>query len=182
MKKIIISIAGILFIAASCGKHEENILKEDQIIERFVAYLNNQDYIIDSVEFSERLNMNKAPLRKPASGIARIVAGDSVYFYYAASYLANGTSQIFFDTNIKEIAEDLGLDTFERDFSVKKEIAGVGRFISGLDKGLTWCAEGEECFLIFNSDLGYGSNTVGIIPAYSPICFHIIIQKVIKNS
>ena len=37
MKKIIISIAGILFIAASCCKHEENILKEDQIIERFVA-------------------------------------------------------------------------------------------------------------------------------------------------
>jgi FKBP-type peptidyl-prolyl cis-trans isomerase 2 len=107
--------------------------------------------------------------------------GDSVYFYFTAYVIIGNSSFYIYDTNNKEDAKVAGLDTISRNFTPKGIIAGSGQVISGLDKGLLMCYLGEQSFLIFNSDLGYGSNSLGIVPPYSPLMFQVQIVGIKKN-
>lgn len=52
-------------------------------------------------------------------------------------------------------------------------VLGSGRVIAGFDEGIAKMRVGEKATLIFPSTLGYGSQTVGSIPANSSLIFDI---------
>lgn len=155
------------------------ILNQDQLIEKFVANLKSNG-TIKEVTYADGVTrglISKGNENQP------VEQGDSVYFYFAA-YIINGnstTSAILYDTNIKSIAESAGINIEIRNFNPLGEIAGNGRLIAGVNKGLKMCKLNEESILVFNSDMGYGSQAVGIVPPYSPLFFHIKIVHIKKN-
>ena len=173
---LLMVFAGILSVMGfmSCGADGEDILNEDKIISNYISTLSD-NYISTSTE-----NGVSRVLFSRGDETKRIERGDSVYFYYVASYL-RGSSAVTYDTNVLEVAKEMGIDTESRDFFPLGVIANEGKVIKGLDVGLLMCYMGEHSSLIFNSQLAYGSDPIGIVPPSTPIVFEIQIVKIKKN-
>lgn len=162
----------------SCGSAEDNtIINQDTLIEQFITTLKS-DSLFKYVDY--------------ANGVSHVVFekgdehfsvgyGDSVYFYYSAGVITSGSTFFLYDTNIIDYAREMGLDTTIRSFNPKGEVVGKGNLIKGLDLGLQMCKWQEVRYILFNSDLGYGSEPLGLIPAYSPIMYYVYIDGVKKN-
>jgi hypothetical protein len=171
--KTFVFIYSIILLAACNEYHNNMITSEDGMIEQFISAQQNILRI-------ENINGIHHAIINEGDNLNPVQQGDSVYFYFDAYYLASSSNMVLFETNNKTTAEEHGLDTNSRNFDIKGEIAGSGKLVAGLDKGLMLCNLNEECFLIFNSDLGYGSAQLGIIPPYSPIVFRVLIVRLEK--
>ena len=113
-------------------------------------------------------------------GTTEAAAGDSVRINYAA-YIFNSGKGALYDTNVKSVANEAGLDM---DFSVlqpKWVLVGRGKLLSGLDIGLISVKKGERCYIIFSSRHGFGNTQIGLVPKMSPLLIEVWIQDVKKN-
>ncbi|MDR1593143.1 MAG: FKBP-type peptidyl-prolyl cis-trans isomerase [Prevotellaceae bacterium] len=166
----------VLFAAlwtSSCEK-ENPVEKQEERIDAYIkAKMNKNPALKLSDENSVRY------LYEPDDTEINVAAGDSVYFYYAGTLVADTLK--YFDTNIKELAEALRLNTESRTFEPVGVIVGNNNLLPGLAIGLNMVHLGDNGEIIFNSDMGYGKTGNGVVPPYSPLIFKIIIVKIKKN-
>lgn len=167
-----------LIATVSCAKDREaeSIAAQEQIIDTYWATVDSTLYektVADDVYRIVTVKGDEAQ---------KVAAGDSIFFYYKGAILSRSgleTANIF-STNIAAVAEELGLTSAEG-LEIHKSVAGVGSFISGLEKGLLRMYKGETALIMFTSKHGYGGKAMSIIPKFSPIIFEIQLVDVKKQ-
>jgi len=125
-------------------------------------------------------------------GTARVVitqgSGDSlasdgvISFYYAGYVFSSSTisSSTLFATNYEDIASSTGFSSLTD--STSMDILTVrldtANFVSGLANGLVGVKGGEECYILFSGEHGFGNKALGAIPANSALCYHIWVESI----
>jgi FKBP-type peptidyl-prolyl cis-trans isomerase len=170
--KILILFGLSLFL--SCER-ENPVEKQEGIIESFIKTKMSKN---PALKLSQESNVRYlyTPVGDITTGIS---TGDSVYFYYAGSLVTDTLR--YFDTNIRELAEAMGLTTDNKNFDPLGVIVGNNNLLTGLNIGLKMVHLGDSGEIIFNSDMGFGAKTNGIIPSYSPLIFKIFVIGIKRN-
>jgi len=189
------SFAGVIMILmffvriltfSSCSDEEIVGNKEEQLISTFynnaISDDTGQIVVIDSAIVDGIIKLSLA-----AGNSNKIEKGDSVHFYYIGRILNSASVNNFFTntsnvfaTNIDSVAIKCGFDGMVG-VGEERGVAGKNYYIKGLDIGLTMMNEYEYALLFFPSQLAYGDNAIGTVPANSPLIFEIIITKIKKN-
>ncbi len=159
----------ILLVWGGCSKADYNIPGQKQ---NFITFMNNAGYAWDSVGGVYRVHLLAGEGPQAANG-------DSVYFNYIGQTFSSRLGDTF-TTNIKEEAKKAKLDTTYLDFSPKGVRSGDGSLMRGLESGLTGCRQGDSLLLLITSDLAYGDQQVGYVPAGTPVTFVVNVLKVKK--
>jgi hypothetical protein len=172
-------------IFSSCSDEEIAVNNEERIISTFyynaISDTTGTLNVIDSAIVDGVIKLTLA-----AGDNNKIERGDSVHFYYIGAILNSTGVKNFlnpsnvFMTNIDSIATQCKLDGMVG-IGEERGIAGKNHYIKGLDIGLTMMNEYENALVFFPSQLAYGNNSVGAVPAGSPLIFQIIITKIKKN-
>ncbi|MDR1898036.1 MAG: FKBP-type peptidyl-prolyl cis-trans isomerase [Prevotellaceae bacterium] len=172
MKKSLVFCICVLYLWYSCSK-ENPVEKQETRIE---------SYIKTKMGKNPGLKLSQTGavfyLYSPGDTTVKASVGDSVYFYYAGA-LVNDTLK-YFDTNIRELAEAMGLDEGLKTFDAVGVIVGRNNLLTGLSTGLQMVHRDDSGEIIFNSDLGFGDKPNGIVPPNSALIFKIFISKIVK--
>jgi len=105
------------------------------------------------------------------------VAGDTISVQYVGA-LPDGK---LFDTNIKEVAVQGGLDQQGREYKPYVFILGGTDVISGWNIAVTGMKKGEVAQVILPASFAYGeAGVTGIIPPNSPLIFQIEVLDIAK--
>jgi FKBP-type peptidyl-prolyl cis-trans isomerase len=118
-------------------------------------------------------------LYTPGDSTTTVSPGDSVYFYYLATLVADTVR--YFDTNHRETAEALRLNTGYKSFEPLGAVVGNNNLLPGLNIGLKLIHPRDNGEIIFNSDLGFGDKANGIVPPFSALIFKVVILDVKRN-
>lgn len=78
-----------------------------------------------------------------------------------------------FDTSNEASAKEAGLFDERRTYEPIEFTLGTGQVIPGWDEGIALMNVGTKAQLVIPSNLGYGENANGPIPAYSPLIFDV---------
>jgi FKBP-type peptidyl-prolyl cis-trans isomerase len=161
---IVVTIFTFSFLSTSCKKDlqdEKDVINDESI----VSYLGSKGYTLEN-------------------GIYLYIS-DSVYNYQIAkgdtvtfNYIGYTLNDSIFDTNIKNVAKEHNLDTNVRSFSPVKVIAGTGKLIDGLDKGLLLLKDSIKASIYFPSSMGFEDNYIGPIEHWSALGFDIQVLSV----
>lgn len=168
-------ILSLLFlILLSCAKEEQlNVMsQQESAIDKFVETLADSRVVVEDGVW--RVVMQEG------SGSVEAVAGDSLKINYAA-YIFNSGKGDLYDTNIKSVANEAGL---EMDFDLLQPrwvVVGKGKLLSGLDRGLISVKKGERCYVIFSARHGFGNTQIGLVPKMSPLLVEVWVLDVKKN-
>jgi len=180
-KKVLINILGLFLLfsfvnlCSSCAKQDREILVAQQIkdIESFAQSAANA---------SRRLVINSGSTRLVISEGAgdTLAVGDSVTFDYAGYIFQSGLGTLF-DTNVESISEVLGVNIYNRGFDCGDCVLGRGKLIKGLDLGLIGAKKGEQAYIVFPADLGFGNSDIGLVPKMSALIYEVWIKEIKKN-
>jgi FKBP-type peptidyl-prolyl cis-trans isomerase len=170
---ILFGLTMILNLFISCER-ENPIEKQEERIESYVKTKMTKNPALKLLQ-----DNSVRYLYQPGDITTSVSVGDSVYFYYAGT-LVNDTLR-YFDTNIRELAEAMGLTIDNKNFSPLGVIVGNNNLLTGLSIGLQMVHPGDSGEIIFNSDMGFGEKANGIIPANSPLIFKIFITGIRKK-
>jgi FKBP-type peptidyl-prolyl cis-trans isomerase len=163
----ILILCSLLSLFVSCEK--DNPIEKQE--ERIESYLKTKMTKNPALKLSQENNVRY--LYTPGDTTLSVSAGDSVYFYYAGTLVVDTLR--YFDTNIRELAEGMGLTIENRNFNPLGVVVGNNNLLPGLSIGLNMVHLGDSGEIIFNSDLGFGGKTNGIIPANAPLIFKIFV-------
>ncbi len=162
--RLLLLVTSPLLLSCTRDLENEKVIAQNITIERFLtsnSYSftseNGVYYAVDSVAYGYK-----------------VAVGDTLHFWYTAKTLSN---QVF-DTNIKSVALANNLDTLFRTFQPIYTVAGSGNLIEGLKRGLLLGRGKEKGKVLFASNLGFGGNEFGPIPAWSPLVYDIQIVSV----
>ncbi|MDR1983300.1 MAG: FKBP-type peptidyl-prolyl cis-trans isomerase [Prevotellaceae bacterium] len=184
-KMLMFSLA--IFMFAACSNEEGTVVNsEEKLISTFyINAISDETGLLNIVDSAIVDGVVKLSFDVGNSN-NKIEKGDSVNFYYIGAVLNStninnylNTSNVFV-TNIDSIAVKCGLAGMIGR-GIEKGIAGQNHYIKGLDTGLTLLNEYENALIFFPSQLAYGGNRIGAVPANSPLIFQIIITKIKKN-
>jgi FKBP-type peptidyl-prolyl cis-trans isomerase len=156
----------------SCQK-EDPVEKQEEKIEMYISSKMNRNH---GLILSK--NNGVYYLYAPGDTAIKVSRGDSIYFYYAGTLLADTLR--YFDTNDKTLV-DAKLNTEHRTFEPLGVIAGNNNLLTGLNTGLNMVHLYDKGEIIFNSDMGFEDKGNGIIPPFSPLIFKVNIIRIKKN-
>ena len=105
----------------------------------------------------------------------RLLAVDTVRINYTGKTL----DKKVFDTSIEQVAKDNDIFNPARTYQPASFV--LSRLIQGFAFGASMMYPGEKATVIFPSQLGYGSQANGAIPANSPLVFEIEVLQVTKG-
>lgn len=161
-----ISALSLLFLIGGCRKSllDEKLFAEQTKIEKF--------YVAKGLTFTKHNGVYHAT-RVKGYGYFPMFQ-DTITFWFVG-YTLDG---MVFETNIKELAIDLGLDTTIRSFSPITTTVTTGFLIEGLKRALPLCREGEVATIAFPSMYGFGERSAGPIPAESPLAYDILVTSI----
>lgn len=174
MRVISLIVLIIILVPLSCAKEEQlNLMsQQESAIDKYVKSLANSGVVVEDGVW--RVVMDEG------SGTIEAVAGDSLQINYAA-YIFNSGKGDLYDTNVKSVANEAGL---EMDFDLLQPrlvVLGRGKLLSGMDRGLISVKKGERCYLIFSARHGFGNTQIGLVPKMSPLLIEVWVLDVKKN-
>ncbi|MBR5099793.1 MAG: FKBP-type peptidyl-prolyl cis-trans isomerase [Bacteroidales bacterium] len=154
----ILFLALVLLPAFACESEvRETNINQDKYIDSYISshYADNTVYHNGG---SSRVVLTEGPQGAPV-----IEKGDSVYLYYAGyTFGQRGPETCFvLDSGMVRV--------------------GTGDLIKGLEASLPGARQGEEALIFFSADDGYGSQTVGLVPANSALLFNVGVALIKKN-
>jgi FKBP-type peptidyl-prolyl cis-trans isomerase len=159
---------------SACEK-ENPVEKQEERIETYIRTKMNRN---PNLKLSRDSGVSYLYAQGDAS--VSVSAGDSIYFYYIGTLVTDTLK--YFDTNYRELAEALKLNTESRKFDPVGAIVGNNSLLPGLSTGLKMVHFGDDSGeIIFNSDMGFGKNGNGVVPPLSPLIFKIFIVRLKKN-
>ena len=194
----------VLLLGVSCTRESIKTLfaTQETRIETLVSsqLSSNETYTVTTNEGSTRLIVE--------AGEGEELTDDKLVSFYYAGYILTGSSlpnaSSLFATNSEEVATAARWDLSKADgdesedaeasedadgedeeeeepdpryqiYTVKLSEAG---FIDGLYNGIKGVKGGEECWIFFSGEHGFGSKQLGVIPANSAIAYHIWVHSV----
>lgn len=104
-----------------------------------------------------------------------------VSFFYAAYTFTGSLNQSnLVATNHEETATAAGWNKLaDTGFTAVTADMGVkGSLVEGLKRGLFGVKAGQECYILFSGEYGFGSSPVGTIPANSAMLYHIWVESI----
>ena len=183
MKKVIPIIAAsiaALLLVASCDK------------ESLKTIYGNQEKYIESIceslqkEGTSRMTRNEGSVRVTVveGEGEELREGGAVSFYYAGYYLSGGSlsSSNVFATNYDTFAKSIGWNVSDSTaFGIQTIDLSEDKLVEGLKNGIVGVKGGEECYVLFSGEHGFGSKMVGTIPRNSALAYHLWIKSVSNN-
>lgn len=196
MKKTVYGILLLLFaaICSSCNKLEDYVTAQKTAIEKYLesrkiynrasAPENEtgevfQYYDIQKGVYKYTENENRADRPTESQAAAR---GDSITFYFRAYTFTNRIDALFY-TNVEEEILALGSHLNAKYWSTEpvKIKIGAGSVIKGLDNALPSCRVGDTVQVFIPTDLGFGGDAAGVVPANTALMYLINIENITKN-
>jgi hypothetical protein len=159
-----------LAFAPSC-KDDDTEDKQRQGIERYITGTLNAEVDEKDGVYYVPVHVDSSRQRVP------VEAGDMVELEYEAFVLGGN----LFAASNDSIARQNGLEPYPWGGSGAGVEVGSGKLISGLDRGLLRMALGEQAMLIFPFTLGYGKESVGLVPSQTALVFNVLVTKVEKR-
>jgi FKBP-type peptidyl-prolyl cis-trans isomerase FklB len=151
---------------------EASFERERVAIEKFLQenpIASVKEYAQPNVAFYMFWQVSTNPERNTLSRV------DTVRINYTGKTL---TGKIF-DTSIEQVAKDNNI--FDPARSYQPISLVISRFIPGFQAAVSMMHPGEKAKVIFPSQLGYGAEAVGDIPANSPLMFELELIQVAKG-
>lgn len=111
-----------------------------------------------------------------------LLAGGQVTLEYA-SYTLTGASisaSNLIETNRKDIAEAAGWNLSDESIFQPVTLTLDKTLVEGFRMGLHGVQPGDEAYILFTGEFGYGNKENGTIPAKSALVYHVWIES-IKN-
>lgn len=153
MKYILLVASLVVFMA--CGgldeveKTQEEIFNEQ--VEAFATWLEERD-LTDSVNIT-------------ATGLHYVILEDSV----SRGPLSSDVVSVHYTGSF---LDGRVFDSSDGRAPIKFTL-GAGQVISGWDEGIALLSVGEKAYFLIPSRLGYGTRSVGSIPANTPLVFEV---------
>ncbi|MGK7392096.1 MAG: FKBP-type peptidyl-prolyl cis-trans isomerase [Candidatus Cyclobacteriaceae bacterium M2_1C_046] len=143
----------------------------------------------DVQTIKEYLETNNIDAQATESGLSYVIkeegtgqkaeAGDQVRVNYAG-YVLGGE---YFDTSLKELAEEKGLFNPQREYGPLTFTLGQQQVIQGWDEGISLLSEGGKATLYVPSTMAYGPRQRGeVIGANSILVFDVELVEVIEEN
>ena len=106
--------------------------------------------------------------------------GGRVSLFYACYTLssANVTAANLVATNVKSLADDAGWSLSDATRYKADTLILDDRLLPGLKNGLWGGQPGDEAFVLFTGELGYGNREKGTIPARSALVYQVWINSI----
>lgn len=124
----------------------------------------------------ESIESQLAALSEPVKQILQEGSGEGAVMgdVVAVKYVGALPSGVVFDTNVKEVAVEAGLDQEGRVYDPFTFTLGSTGVISGWNIAVSGMKKGEIAQIILPASYAYGAEGVpGVIPANSPLIFQI---------
>jgi FKBP-type peptidyl-prolyl cis-trans isomerase FkpA len=173
VNKVFINILGLIIIALGFSACEQELSEaplKDYELSVLESYLESEGIDAEPTESGLYYIENE-------EGTGRTPApGDYVQINY--SLYTIGDNQLVYST-VEEIAEEWGIYDdrilYGPNKIIRKDI------VKGMDEGLGLMKEGGKATLIFNSDLGYGSEPRDLISPFTSLRIDVELLEVIKD-
>ena len=173
MRRYMLILMAVAFTVLSCDKEDRKntYASQEAAIDSYVGGLSTENRVV------YRKGAVRVVLQEGTS-IDTLKKGDSLYFYFSGYTFSGGKGSLF-ATNVEEVAEAAGLYT---DGLPKKIKFGSDPLVEGLKNGLEGMRTGENSYIIFSGQYGYGNQVMFTIPKMTPLLFDITVYKIIKNN
>ncbi|MCK9304126.1 MAG: FKBP-type peptidyl-prolyl cis-trans isomerase [Bacteroidales bacterium] len=171
----VLFLSFFILLVTACSKQDREVMIANEIkaIDNYAE--NQKSSAVDVV-----VNAGATRIVKREGTGNGAVSGDSLYIKYGGYTFNNGPSSLF-DTNLDSLSSKLGIEILERGFDLGKCKLAEGQLIKGLELGLTGVKEGEYCYVVFPSNLGFGKSGTGIVPKMTPLIYEVWVTKIKKQ-
>jgi len=181
MKKstVILALALAAAFFAACTKQALKTTYDKQIsnIEGFISNQMKADVYATLTMNSGAYRLTMHDTLKMKDSLRR---GGKVSLYYACFTLTSSSLSInnLVATNLKEFAQRAKWDLTDTTRFKLDTVALDGSLVKGLDLGLEGVQEGDEGYILFTGEHGFGNTERGTIPARSALIYAIWIEKI----
>lgn len=170
----IICLAMAAVSSASCTKaaRESAYASQENLIEKFVD--SYSEARVTYTDHSTRVTITEG------DGV-ELNARGKVSIYYAGYNFTSGSisKSTLFVTNSKDVASSASWNLSEGASFEPVEIDMTDdEILDGLRQGLEGVREGEECYILFTGKYAFGKSKVGVVPANSPLAFHVWVESI----
>lgn len=188
----------LLLLAVGCTEYSDDIEDERESIVSFLTSTHSPNLIAES-EVAESLDIN--PEFYTSTGytayryiadyysesrelLPQLVDGDKItitfWCYDFSTYTTPSSSYLYFtnDVSYQEALEEAGLDTQYWSFEPKQITLGAGDILSGIDRSLVGCKEGDYVEIYLTSNLAYSNSWIGVTALDMPMAFICTIDSV----
>lgn len=176
MKRILFLIS-LLLLTAACSEQATQAIfdKQETQIDKFVeANLKKEGSYVVYNKGSVRVVIEKGE-------DADSLRTDGVVSFYYALYKLSGTSVSaanLISTNSADVAGSSWTLTDESAFEIETVKLDESGYVEGLRNGLAGVRGGQECYILFSGQYGFGDRIVGTIPANSALVYHIWVNSI----
>lgn len=152
----LILFAALALILASCeSENALELVNQEAAIDGYITSHYADNTIVRN-EGSNRVILT-------AGSGSQIAAGDTVDMQLDGYVFSNGPGTQFLSENVRSVV-------------------GKGKLLTGLDSGLIGVQSGEQCVILFSAKYGYYDESVGVVPAMSPLIFTVVVNEIVKSA
>ena len=165
-------------LAASCDKKQLESMYDTQekYIEAITTSLTNSN-----PEASVDHNDGIVRITIAHGDGAELGENGAVAFYYAGYYLSGNKidNSNLFVTNYEDLANSVNWAISDSTaFGIMTIRLDGSDIVEGLRKGLPGVKGGDECYILFNGNHGFGKKKIANIPRNSALAYHLWIKSV----
>lgn len=162
MRRYLLILTAAAFAVLSCDKEDRKntYASQEAAIDSYVAGFSTENRVV------YRKGAVRVVLQEGTS-IDTLKKGDSLYFYFSGYTFSHGKGSLF-ATNVEGLPMKIKY--------------GSDPLIEGLKNGLEGMRVGENGYIIFSGQYGYGNQIMFTVPKMTPLLFDITIYKIIKNN
>lgn len=178
MRRILAIAAIMVLLTLSCTKEQRKsmITKQETNIESFAKNILSK---VDTAYVVQHRGVTRVVV-VPGHGDS-LETGGLVSFYYAG-YVLNSSSvseSSLFATNSEEVAETSKWQiSGENQFEILTLNIGNDDLVDGLRYGLEGVRAGQECYILFSGEYGFGKKPLGTIPANAALAYHVWVESI----
>ena len=169
--------ATVILLLSACTKEsiKTTFANQETKIETYLQNMMKSDtsaYVVSN-KGSQRLVVEE--------GTGEALDGNGTVSFYYAGYVFTGSinNKSLFATNSSAVAQSASWRiTDSTAFSIATVNLGETELVEGLRNGLIGVKGGEEAYILFSGEHGFGSKILGTIPANSALAYHIWVESI----
>lgn len=152
----LILFAALALALASCESEKAlELVNQEAAIDKYISARYADNTIVRN-EGANRVVLT-------AGTGAELAAGDTVDMQLDGYVFSNGPGTQFLSENVRCAV-------------------GKGKLLKGLDSGLIGVQAGEQSLILFSAKYGYYDESVGVVPAMSPLIFTVVVNEIVKSA
>lgn len=176
--RFILISSALVLLAVSCDKKRMETVydKQESNIESLVELFSNSSEDATVERRVETVRVTVAHGDGPA-----LQENGAVAFYYAGHFINGSTLSVsnLFATNYETYANSVRWSVTDSSaFDIMTIRLGRDEIVEGLRNGLPGVKAGDECYILFNGQYGFGKKKIGNVPSNSALAYHLWIKSV----